>query len=262
MCLIAFAYGVHKKYRLILSANRDKFFNRPTAPLNIWEDNPEIIGGRDLQQDGTWMGFNRNGRFAALTNVRNPASMKLDARSRGDLITSFLVFDADPFSYLKTVRNHVGDYNGFNLLAGDLENLFFISTTDQKIIKVQEGIHAVSNHTLNTPWVKVEIVKQGVKKILENETDNPDSFDIESNLYRMMRNNDIAPDEELPDTGVGIELERKLSPVFVSMKGYGTRSTSVVLWGIDGKLTFSEITWSENGSKQGYKNLLFKGYQQ
>jgi uncharacterized protein with NRDE domain len=172
MCLIAFGYGVHKKYRLILSANRDEFFNRPTAPLNVWEDEPQIIGGRDLQQGGTWMGFNKQGRFAALTNVRNPASMKPNARSRGDLIPSFLLSDEEPVSYLKTIKNRIGDYNGFNLLAGDLNNLFFISSTDQQIIKVKEGIHAVSNHTLNTPWVKVQIVKEGLKKIVESQTDS------------------------------------------------------------------------------------------
>ena len=255
MCLIAFAYKVHKKYRLILSANRDEFFKRPTAPINIWEDEPQIIGGRDLQQGGTWMGFSRKGRFAALTNVRDPASMKPDARSRGDLIPSFLLSDEEPLSYLKTIRNSVADYNGFNLLAGDLKNLFFFSTTDKKIIKVEEGIHAVSNHTLNTPWVKVQIVKKGLRKLLESEADSPDRVDIESNLYNMMQNNVVAPDEALPDTGVGIELERKLSPVFVSMKGYGTRSTSVVLWDIEGKLTFSEITWSQNGKNRGYKKI-------
>ncbi|MBF0378262.1 MAG: NRDE family protein [Desulfamplus sp.] len=257
MCLIAFGYGVHKKYRLILSANRDEFFNRPTAPLNVWEDEPQIIGGRDLQQGGTWMGFNKQGRFAALTNVRNPASMKPNARSRGELIPSFLLSDEEPVSYLKTIKNRIGDYNGFNLLAGDLNNLFFISSTDQQIIKVKEGIHAVSNHTLNTPWVKVQIVKEGLKKIVENQTSSFTNIsDIESNLYAMMQSNTIAPDEFLPDTGVGIELERKLSPVFVSMKGYGTRSTSVVLWDIEGNLTFSEITWSENGNKQDYKNIV------
>ncbi|MBF0204143.1 MAG: NRDE family protein [Desulfamplus sp.] len=272
MCLIAFAYDVNKKYRLILSANRDEFFNRPTSPLHIWADEPEIIAGRDLQQGGTWMGFSKKGRFAALTNVRNPFSIKPNARSRGDLISSFLLSDADPFSYLDTVRNNVRDYNGFNLLVGDLKDMFFISTTDQNIIKIQQGIHAISNHTLNTPWVKVEIVREGLKKLLESQTDNlnesqtdnlnesqTDNLNIsaiESRLYQMMKNNDIAPDDALPDTGVGIDLERELSSVFVSMQGYGTRSTSVVFWDIEGNLTFSETSWSENGNKQGYKKFV------
>ena len=257
MCLIVFGYGIHKKYKLILSANRDEFFDRPTAPLNTWEDEPGIIGGRDLQEMGTWMAFNKKGRFAALTNVRNPASMKLNARSRGDLIAPFLLSDEDPLTYLKEVRNRLKDYNGFNLLAGDLKDIFFISTTDEKIIKVQKGIHAVSNRTLNTPWVKVETVKEGLRKILvENQIDNLEIPDIESNLYNMMQNNKIVPDEKLPHTGVGIELERQLSPVFVSMPGYGTRSTSVVLWDNSGNLTFSEITWSENGNRQGYKKMV------
>lgn len=258
MCLIVFAYKVHKKYRLILSANRDEFFARPTEPLQVWEDNPQIIGGRDLQQGGTWMAFSKNGRFAALTNVRNPASMKQNARSRGDLIPSFLLSEADPSSYLETVKDRVGDYNGFNLLAGDLKELFFLSSTDQKIIKVQPGIHAVSNRTLNTPWVKCEVVKKGLKSEVDTLPDEPCFSDIEQNLCRMMHNSIIASDELLPDTGVGIDLERKLSSVFVSMAGYGTRSTSVVLQDFLGNLTFSETTWSEDGKKQGYQKMIIK----
>ncbi|SLM29566.1 conserved hypothetical protein [Desulfamplus magnetovallimortis] len=258
MCLIVFGYGVHKKYRLILSANRDEFFNRPTAPLNPWEDEPEIIGGRDLKQKGTWMAFNKIGRLAALTNVRDPASMKLDARSRGDLVASFLLSDKNPLSYLEKVKSRMHNYNGFNLLVADLKDMFFISSTDQKIIKIKHGIHAISNRTLNTPWVKVKIVKKGLKKILENQTGKMENHDdLESNLYSMMQNKTVAPDEELPDTGVGVELERQLSSIFISMPGYGTRSTSVVLWDFAGNQTFSEITWSANGRKQGYKK--YKG---
>ncbi len=262
MCLIVFAYKVHKKYSLILAANRDEFFNRPTAALNVWEDSPEIIAGRDLKEGGTWMGFNRQGRFAALTNVRNPSSIKLNSRSRGDLIAPFLSSDVDPFSYLKDVKSRIEDYNGFNLLAGDTNDLFFISTTDKKIIKIFPGVHAVSNHTINTPWVKVEKVKEGLNKMIENrqikesQADNLNISDIESYLYTMMKNREPASDEALPDTGVGIELERQLSSVFVSMPGYGTRSTSVVLLDIEGNLTFSETTWSENGNKQDYKKMV------
>lgn len=256
MCLIVFAYKVHKKYRLILSANRDEFFARPTEPLKVWEDAPKIIGGRDLQQGGTWMAFSKNGRFAALTNVRNPASMKQNARSRGELIPSFLLSEADPLSYLETVRDRMTDYNGFNILAGDLKELFFLSSTDHKIIKVQPGIHAVSNRTINTPWVKCEVVKKGLGSELDTMPDEPDFSDIEQNLCRMMHNSDTVPDELLPDTGVGIDLERKLSSVFVSMAGYGTRSTSVVLQDFSGNLAFSETTWSEDGNRQDYRKMI------
>ncbi|MBF0257672.1 MAG: NRDE family protein [Desulfamplus sp.] len=255
MCLIVFAYQTHKRYRLILSANRDEFFDRPTEPLDWWKDQPEIIGGRDLQQGGTWMAFSKKGRFAALTNVRNPASNKPNARSRGDLIPSFLLSDCDPFHYLEMVKNKMEEYNGFNLLTGDLKQMFFISSTDQNIIKVQPGIHAISNHTMDTPWVKVEFVKQELRRHLETKSDDPDLSDIEPGFYRMMQNKVIAPDEKLPDTGVGIELERGLSPVFVSMQGYGTRSTSVALWDFEGNLTFSETTWSEKGTKQDYRKI-------
>lgn len=197
-----------------------------------------------------------------LTNVRNPSSIKLNSRSRGDLIAPFLSSDVDPFSYLKDVKSRIEDYNGFNLLAGDTNDLFFISTTDKKIIKIFPGVHAVSNHTINTPWVKVEKVKEGLNKMIENrqikesQADNLNISDIESYLYTMMKNREPASDEALPDTGVGIELERRLSSIFVSMPGYGTRSTSVVLLDIEGNLTFSETTWSENGNKQDYKKMV------
>ena len=256
MCLIVFGYGVHKRYRLILSANRDEFFERPTAPLHRWEDHPEIIGGRDLQQKGTWMALGKGGRFAALTNVRNPAAMKQNARSRGDLVTSFLLSDADPLRYLEKIKQRVEDYNGFNLLAGDLNDLFFLSTTDEKIIKVEQGIHAISNATLDTPWVKVQTVKEGLGRLLEDQTEDLICDDFESNLYDMMQNKTIVPDEKLPHTGVGIEWERQLSSVFISMPGYGTRSTSVVLWDHAGRFTFSERTWSQSGELTEIHKLL------
>ncbi|KJR41466.1 protein of unknown function DUF833 [Candidatus Magnetoovum chiemensis] len=258
MCLIVFGYKIDKKYMLILSANRDEFFDRPAAALNVWEDKPQIIGGRDLKQGGTWMAFNKNGRFAALTNVRDPASIKSDARSRGDLATSFLLSNADPLNYLKGVKKDIEHYNGFNLLAGDLNNLFFFSTVDQNIIEVQQGIHGISNHTLNTPWVKVETVKKELNTFIELNRDRAglDISNFESSLHKIMRNNETASDELLPDTGVGIELERRLSSIFVSMQGYGTRSTSVVLWDIDGNLTFSEITWNQKGKREGYKRFV------
>ncbi|MBF0202591.1 MAG: NRDE family protein [Desulfamplus sp.] len=265
MCLIVFGYGVHEKYRLVLAANRDEFFDRPTAPLDVWEDHPEIIGGRDLKQKGTWLAFSKKGRFAALTNVRNPGAMKYNVPSRGDLATDFLLSGRDPLHCLKTIKKHIGDYNGFNLLAGNLKYLFFLSTTDERIVRIKEGIHAVSNHTLDTPWVKVEMAKQGLRACLgKNSTDPnitdpdstvPDGVKLESDLYEMMRNREIAPDEKLPCTGVGVELERLLSPLFVSMPGYGTRSTSIVLLDYDGKLSFSETTWSEKLDAKGYRKI-------
>ncbi len=151
MCLISFAYNIHKQYRLILVANRDEFYNRPTEVLHFWKDHPDILGGRDLQAGGTWMAAHRNGRFAALTNVRNPADIKPDAASRGDLITQYLLSDDKPYNTLENLTGESHKYNGFNLLAGSIDNLYFYSSLDQKILTVTDGIHGLSNCTLNTP---------------------------------------------------------------------------------------------------------------
>lgn len=271
MCLIVFAYNMHPKYRLIIAANRDEFLNRATARLHKWKNPQGIIGGRDLQAGGTWMAVDPKARFAALTNVRNPTSLKPNAESRGNLIPSYLLSGKTPMEYLKTLQNNSKRYNGFNILVGDKNDILFFSTTDRQIIPIQPGIHGISNHTLNTPWVKVKKIKGAMQHLLkssqgksgpmepspsmggekqflpdESQRDIIDSNGarIKKTLFRIMQDREPAQDADLPDTGVGYALEKNLSPVFISMPGYATRSTSVILMDRNRHVDFSEITWS------------------
>jgi len=241
MCLITFAYKFHKDYKLVIIANRDEFYNRPTESLHFWKDHPDILGGRDLQAKGTWMAVHKNGRFAALTNVRNPVDIKPDAETRGNLITEYLISNKNPLETLRELTDNIDRYNGFNLIAGDTEEFYFFSSMDQKISAVARGIHGLSNHTIDTPWPKVKKTKKALGEILQRKGNiNQDD------LLKIMRDQTQAGTGELPDTGVGLALEKALSSVFISMDGYGTRSTSLITLDYNNITEFTEITWNEN----------------
>ena len=180
MCLILFAYKVHPSYPLVLAANRDEFYDRPTQSADFWPDHPQLLAGIDLQEKGTWLGVTKEGKFAAITNYRDPASWKTAAPSRGKLVRDYLVGDLNPENYLKEISAHARDYNGFNLLLGDRENLWVFSNQgDAK--KLQPGIYGLSNHLLDTPWPKVQRGKQLLKKALAKKGDA-----LEEALFEML----------------------------------------------------------------------------
>lgn len=239
MCLILFAHGCHPEYKLILLANRDEFYQRRALALDYWPDSPSILAGRDVQGNGTWLGVTPGGRLAAITNYRDPANMRLDAPSRGLLISNYLAGGQSPFDYLKSILSKSSVYNGFNLLIGDLNGLYYFSNYTKEIIKVPEGIHGLSNHLLNTPWPKVVHGKELLKSAL-TPSSRPDIED----LFSLLTDCSVPADCQLPDTGVGIALERILSPLFISSPGYGTRCSSVILLETCGRLQFSERTYS------------------
>lgn len=247
MCLILFAYQSHPTYKLIVAANRDESYNRPTAPVHIWEDHPEILAGRDLEKMGTWMGVTKSGRFAALTNYRNPNEKSEGKRSRGELVADFLKGNKCPEEYLQKVAvNHVM-YPGFNLLAGDGNELYYYSNVENKILSLEPGIYGVSNHLLNSEWPKVQRGKEGLTRIL-----NESNQEIVEQLLLLLKNADPAPDELLPKTGVSLEWERILSPMFIQSEGYGTRSSTVLLMS-DDESYFKERVFSKKGvSEQEY----------
>jgi len=250
MCLLSFAYQVHSDYRLILVANRDEFYERPTQELHFWEDDSNILGGRDLEAGGTWMAVSREGRFAALTNVRNPALNKTGTKSRGHIIPEYLTSRKNPHSFLAELSHTSSSYNGFNLLAGDKEALCFLSTTDNHVTPLEKGIHGLSNHTLNTPWPKVEKAKNNLTLAVNKAGPLP-----EKDIIGMMQDKVPAEIARLPDTGVGIDLEHALSSLFISMKGYGTRSTSLLLIDHQEKLHFTEITWTDTCREKSTKHV-------
>jgi len=248
MCLVLFAYKSHKQYPLILVANRDEFYNRPALPVSYWHDHPTILGGRDLEKMGTWLGVTRTGRFAAITNYRDPSRLRKDAISRGEIVSGFLSGTDSPKDYLNTIRGKREIYNGFNLILGNVSSCLYYSNITNTIEEVKPGIHGLSNHLINTPWPKVVRGKEKLKLTIQDK-----DFSDKDQLFRILNDSQQAEDEELPYTGIGIELERMMSPIFIQSPNYGTRSSTVLLINRQNHVSFMERSkiadqdkWVEN----------------
>lgn len=223
MCLIIFAYDYHPRYQLVVAANRDEFYERTARPAAFWPDEPLILAGRDLKEGGTWMGVTRGGRFAGLTNFRDPSSYNPDAPSRGHLVQNYLTSRLDPESYIANLPDKGAAYNGFNLLMGTYDSLYCFSNRDKQMREVGPGIHGLSNGLLNDPWPKVS---QGIKKMaacLQQESCTAEP------LFKIMADQEQPPDRDLPHTGVSLDTERMLSPAFVTSPRYGTKASTVIL---------------------------------
>lgn len=238
MCLILFAWEYSSKYKLILAANRDEFYNRPSSPLSIWDDFPSVLAGRDLKSFGTWLGINKRGCFSAITNHRDPRLVNTNAPSRGLLVSNFIAGNDKPGDYIEHISKTSGIYNGFNLLVGDLNELYYYSNIEKDIRKIEPGLFGLSNDVLDTPWPKIEKGKRQIRKLMVQR----DELDPED-LFNILMNRDYAIDDTLPDTGVGYIWEKMLSPLFITSKIYGTRSSSVILIEKSGRITFSEKTF-------------------
>ena len=253
MCFLVFSYAQHPRYRLVLAANRDEFYDRPTAPAAFWDDAPDVLAGRDLKGGGTWMGITRTGRFAALTNYRDPASIRSDAPTRGALVANFLTGTASPRAYLEHLRPEAARYNGFNLLVADADNLLYFNNQTLEIQTLAPGLYGLSNHLLDTPWPKVMRGKARLADLVA-----PDEADVEA-LLALLADDDLAPDDRLPDTGVGTSWERVLSSIFIKSENYGTRSSSIVLVDYAGHVTFVERTHRPaNGTAPGTRTFEFQ----
>lgn len=244
MCIIAIAYRVHPAYPLVIAANRDEFYDRPTAPLAWWKDHPGILAGKDLKSHGTWFGVNKRGKIAALTNYREPGAAFDSGISRGRLVLDYLAGDAPPDAYLENIAEQKDQYNGFNLVAGSTDSLFWYSNRGDAVEKIAPGIHGLSNRLLNTPWPKVAKIREGISRIIsQNDKINPED------LFSLLTDSARPPHKMLPDTGIGLQWEKILSPVFVKSDVYGTRCSSVLLLDASGKMLFCERTY--DGSGQG-----------
>ncbi|MBT2733429.1 NRDE family protein [Bacillus sp. ISL-7] len=248
MCLIVFAYRVHPVYKLLVAANRDEFYGRSTALAHYWEDRPDILAGRDLEKMGTWMGVTTSGRFAALTNYRDPKEVTEGKRSRGELVADALKHKGNIKDYMQSLVKKKDLYPGYNLLAGDGTELYYYSNKGQELQKVEPGIYGISNHLLNTEWPKVQKGKEGMSKIINGE-----QVELVERLLSLLQNADQAPDELLPHTGVSLEWERMLSPLFIKSGNYGTRSSTVMLMS-DKEIQYMERVFTKDGiSEQQYK---------
>lgn len=234
MCLIFFALKQHPTYKFILAGNRDEFYQRKTAPATFWKDEPSIVAGRDLEAGGTWLGMNKNGRISMVTNYRDLRNVKTSAPSRGHLVSNFLASNEGGESYLRKLQPTASQYNGFNLLVGDADRLWYLSNYREGIEKLDTGIFGLSNHLLDTPWPKVKNGKAMFSNIIANKIIEPEQ------LFQFLTNEERAADENLPDTGIGIDRERALSSMFIKMQGYGSRCSTVILVDQKNNVTFSE----------------------
>ncbi|MFY0683355.1 MAG: NRDE family protein [Balneola sp.] len=236
MCLIVFSYKTHPKYKLIVAANRDEFYKRPTRSAQFWNDegHSQILAGKDLQANGTWMGVSKSGKWGALTNYRDPSNINENAPTRGTLVLDFLKEDDSLNGYLQKLQGSAQDYNGFNLLAGDTEKLYHYSNETQNITELNPGIHGVSNALLNTSWPKLDYAKTALQEVTSNQ-----DFKKED-LFRILKNSGKAPDDQLPSTGITRELEKAISSVFIKTDNYGTLCSTLLMVDYDGQASFTE----------------------
>lgn len=220
MCLIAFDWVPCAETPLVLAANRDEFYERPTAPMAWWEGG-RILAGRDLQAGGTWLGVSAGSRFAALTNHRDPAKTRLGRATRGLLPVRFLEVEHTAGAFLEELRPVAGRYNPFNLLVYDGRDLLGFESRRYRVVTFRPGIHAFSNGDFDEPWPKVERLKAGLPA---HEADD-------EGLLALLREAEPFPDGRLPSTGVALEWERALSPAFIRTPTYGTRASTILRLG-------------------------------
>lgn len=244
MCLILLAWQVHPDYPLVLAANRDEFYRRPTAPAHWWSGQPNILAGRDLEAGGTWLGVTRSGAFAALTNFRAPDQHRADAPSRGLLVPRILDDTTSAQARLAQLQAEGPRYNGFNLLWGEAGVLSVYESVPQRTQQLGPGIYGLSNHLLDTPWPKVQQAKSRLAAALT-------ALPEEGALQELLRDDVPAPEEQLPRTGVSQAWERLLSSAFIHAPDYGTRCSTILTLSVRRELRFREQSWDANGAAAG-----------
>jgi len=241
MCLILIAWRTHPDFPLVLAANRDEFHARPSAAAAPWAEDPRVLGGRDLEAGGTWLAARNDGRFAAVTNVREPGAAK-GPRSRGHLVRDFLLGDAAPADYAAGIDGAA--FSGFNLLVGHAGELCYRSNRDGAARRLEPGIYGLSNHLLDTPWPKLVTARAGFRQALTGLPDREGCFQI-------LADRETVPDRDLPATGLTPEWERMLSAIFVQSDTYGTRAGTLLTRGVDGEMRMEERRFGPDGGMFG-----------
>lgn len=278
MCTLLFAIRAHPDIPLLIAANRDEFYARPTEPAEFWSAAPTVLAGRDLKAGGTWLGITRTGRWAGLTNIRDPGNERRDALSRGHLVSEFLAGDTAPAEYARTVAAAGAEYNGFNLLVGDRESVWYASNyldragpgrsgggsggrsgggsggESGSAYQVTPGVHGVSNHVLDTDWPKVVHGRSVLRAAVQGES-RP-AHELAAGLLDELQNPQPFADELLPDTGIGLEWERKLSSLFIATPVYGTCSSTVIAVHSGGEVYFAERTTNPKSAAAGSERAL------
>lgn len=241
MCLIVFAWQPESPTVLRLAANRDEFYARPSAALSQWPDAPGVFAGRDLQAGGTWLGVTAQGRFAALTNIRDPGQ-KAGTRSRGALTADYLLGQESAPVYLDRIMRDAEEHAGFNLLVGDRHQLWHFNSQEGRPRQLQSGIYGMSNASLDTPWPKLLRARSALSDRVEREDEA---------LLELLSDSHLPADHLLPDTGVGLATERLLSSIFITTAAYGTRASTVLNLGRDGRWNITERSFGPQGALLG-----------
>lgn len=241
MCLITFAYKSHPKYSLILLANRDEFYARPSKTMHFWPEYPHVLAGQDLEQGGTWLGINQQGKFTAVTNYRDGLAPKENALSRGALTRDFLTSNQDPTGYLKQLLPKQDKFGDYNLLLGDQSGIYYQSNREGPIRALNPGIYGLSNALLDSPWPKLIKVRSELENSLGNIQLSP------RKLLEIMSDRTQAETSELPETHIPLEWEQLLSSSFIQSENYGTRVTTLLLQKPNGETTIIEQSFGPAG---------------
>ncbi|MFT5427026.1 MAG: hypothetical protein ACI9ZT_001979 [Gammaproteobacteria bacterium] len=253
MCLIILSYKQFDNFPLILAANRDEFFERPTQSAHFWNDNPLILAGRDRKHNGSWLGITKQGRFAAVTNFREPSEKIARATSRGTLVSEYLLSEINAKNYLEDLLNRIDKFDGFNLLVGDTNALYFLSSMEKKIKNIQSGVYGISNGVFDCPWPKVIQGKLRLTEIMKSSGQVD-----ETAFFKLLADETVPVDDELPDTGVGLEWEQKLGSIFVKADSFGTRCSTLLSIDANKQVRFIERNFDPAGNEDGTERYSFK----
>ena len=243
MCLVVFAWQQHPDFPLLLAGNRDEFHARPTKAAHWWPDGSDIVGGRDLQAAGTWLALHRKGRFATVTNYRDAVVPSARNRSRGHLVTEFLLSEQNSKDYLNSIDDEA--YAGFNLIVFDGETLAWHSNRGEGTRVLAPGIYGLSNALLDSPWHKVKRTKAALQNLVTSNRVN------ETELLRLLHDPQKAPVGEIESDHLSFEKAHAISAPFIVMPDYGTRSASVVIANAQGDWRFKERCFDPNGRSAG-----------
>lgn len=249
MCLVVLAFQCSDDAPLVVAANRDEFHGRPTRDADWWPDQPDILAGRDLQAGGTWLGVHRKGRFGTVTNYRDADAPKAGVRSRGHLVTDFLLGSQDPCDYLAALDPD--EYAGFNLLLADGSTLAYLSNRGGGLRRLSPGIYGLSNATLDTPWEKVERSKDLLGEIVDGDRIN------ETELMRLLGDRDKGPVDEAKSDWLPFETAHAITAPFIITPEYGTRCSTVVRASGSGKWNFLERRFDAAGNNTGESSYSF-----
>ncbi|MBX7181972.1 MAG: NRDE family protein [Bacteroidia bacterium] len=244
MCISVFSFGQSTQFPFVLISNRDEFLSRESQSAKFHGKDNSVLSGLDLEKGGTWLGITKYGKFGLITNYRNPSLLKDQVRSRGELVLNYLNSNLDPSTYCSQIEKNIDSYNGFNLILGDLkdQSVCYVSNVLMEIKRIDPGLYGVSNAFLDTPWPKVQSLKDQFNTLLLNE-----SMEL-NELEALLLNTHTYPLEILPNTGVKPELEQALSSVFISLPTYGTVCSSIIQMDSHGLVTFRELIHNHDNS--------------